>query len=207
MKTLKDYFRNVMELESDCYVADFTEYTKNSQCKRGVEISLVPFNENPKLLPKDLPADFSYFHLKKSYRGNIRYIAVNLEENADFSKEGENNCECLFESLAECKKPWLMFLEMKYCAEKNTDNWTNKACKQMKETYEKLERESLLIPESRNVYFVYSVPRNPNEPFGAFETTQSDVLEFIDKKKIHCLGYNTLLIATASHIHPPKKQV
>ena len=48
---------------------------------------------------------------------------------------------------------------------------------------------------------------NPNEPFGAFETTQSDVLEFIDKKKIHCLGYNTLLIATASHIHPPKKQV
>lgn len=207
MSALKDYFHNVMELDSDCYVADFTEYTKSSPHKRGVEISRVPFSEIPKLLPKNLPDDFNYFHLKKSAHGNIRYIAVNLEENASFIEDGENNCECLFESLAECKKPWLMFLEMKYCSEKNTDNWTNKACKQMKGTYEKLEKESLIIPESRHVYFVYSIPRNPNEPFGSFEMTQSDVLKFIKDKKIHCLGYNTLLIATASHLRPPKKEI
>ena len=100
-----------------------------------------------------------------------------------------------------------MFLEMKYCAEKNTDKYINKACIQMKETYEKLEKESLLISGTRNVYFVYSVPRNRKEPFGAFDTTQSDVLEFIENNKIHCLGYNTLLIATASHIRPIKKSI
>lgn len=207
MKTLKEYFGKAEIMDSDCYVADFTEYTKNSPDKRGVEISKVPFNENPKQLPKDLPDDFNYFHLKKSPRGNIRYVAVNLEEHDYFTKDGENNCECVFESLAECKKPWLMFLEMKYCAEKNTDKWTNKACKQMKETYEKLEREGLLVPDSRNVYFVYSVPRNQNEPFGSFESTQSDVLEFIEKNNIHPLGYNTVLIATASHLQPPKKKL
>lgn len=195
-----------MELDSDCYVADFTEYTKNSPDKRGVEISRHPF-DNPKLLPKGLPKDFNYFHLKKSPTCNSGYIVVNIEENDFFSKEGEENCECLFESLSDCKKPWLMFLEMKYCDAKNTDNWTNKACKQMKATYEKLEKESLLIPGSRNVYFVYSVPRNSNEPFGAFKTTQSEVLAFINDKDIHTLGYNTLLIATASHIHPVKKTV
>ena len=206
MKTLKEYFHDIMELDSDCYVADFTEYTKLSGTKRGVEISVIPFSAMRKLLPKGLPEDFSYFHLKKSSHGNIRYIAINLEANPHFTKN-VNNCECLFESMADCRLPWLMFLEMKYCAEKNTDNWTNKACRQMKETYEKLERESLLIPNTRRVYFVYSAPMNRNEPFGSFETTQSDVLSFLENKHIHPLGYNTVLIATASRLQPPKQPV
>lgn len=207
MKPLSEYFKNAIEMDSDCYVADFTEYTKRSPVKRGVEISKVPFKDIPKLLPKGLPDNFNYFHLKKSAHGNIRYIAINLEECRFFIKGGINNCECLFESLAECKKPWLMFLEMKYCAEKNTDNWTNKACRQMKETYEKLEKESLLLPDARRVYFVYSSPLNSKEPFASFETTQDEVISFIKEKNIHPLGYNTLLIATASRLQPPKKPI
>lgn len=190
---MKDYFQHTIELNCDCYVADFTEDSHN---ERGVEISVVPFEE----ISEDIP----YFHLKKEGHGNLSYLAVNLEENTSFTK-GIDNCECVFSSLAECRKPWLMFLEMKYCDPKNTGRYVNKACRQMKETAEKLERENIIRLKDRRVYFVYSVPRNHDgEPFGFSETSQDDVISFMKENSVRFLGYNKVLIATADRLFPPR---
>ena len=80
-------------IDGNCYVADYTDATNS---ERGVEISVVPFD------------DISYFTLEKKGRGNIPYQAINLELFPNFIK-GIDNCECIFNALSASGKPWLLF--------------------------------------------------------------------------------------------------
>ncbi len=62
---MEKYFKNSKVLHGDCFVAD---YTNESNSKRGVVMSDVPFE------------DIEFFHLKKISNSNITYLAVNFEE-------------------------------------------------------------------------------------------------------------------------------
>lgn len=189
---MKNYFCNSKVFDSDCFVADYTNISEN---RRGVEISDAPFQ------------DIAFFHLKVARKGIVKYLAVNLEKYPAFVKDIDN-CECVFSALAECRKPWLLFLETKYCLPDNIEGYTFKAFNQMNETLGRLIDEKLVRKEDRNVYFTYSVPEHTDRlPFGAFSISQNDTLKELEKSGIHLIGENILLIATASHILVPKRNV
>ena len=187
---MKKYFCIQETWDCDCFVADYTNATDN---KKGVVISKYPFE------------DIAYFHLKKiNQNQNIRYIIVNLEEYPAFTK-GAKNCECVFASVNEVSKPWVLFLETKYCDAKNIEGWTLSAIKQMKTTLSRLEEEGLIDRETHNIYFAYSVPGHDEDaPFGAFSVTQDMVLNMRIKEKITLFRHNTVLIATPQYLFEPK---
>ncbi len=187
-----DYFKDSAILNCDCFVADYTNATGN---ERGVEISTEPFD------------DISYFHLKKKNSGqNLPYLAVNLERYPAFIK-GIENCECIFSSLSDSKKTWLLLLETKYCQAHNIEEYTTKACTQMEDTLCKLENLNLSHRTRKRVYFAFSIPEHSDKaPFGAFTLSQDFGLE-MKSKGIIVLGYNTILIATSTFLLIPQCEI
>lgn len=179
--------------EGDCYVADYTHDSKN---EKGVVISETPFD------------DITYFQLRKVGRGKIVYQAINLENFSAFIK-GIDNCECIFNALSECRRPWLMFLETKYVEKpENIDNYPVKAYTQMAETLGKLEEIGLVKPEERRIYFVYSSPPYSSyQPFGEFAISQNDYLKTLEEKGIILLGYNEMLILTPQYLRIPERRI
>lgn len=189
---MEGYFSHSQIFESDCYVADYTNATSS---QKGVVISENPFD------------DIAYFHLHEVREGQIRYLAVNLEQYPAFI-DGIDNCECIFSALSEYRKPWLLLLETKYCKPDNIEGHTYKAFTQMFETFGKLVNEGLVENSGRNVYFTFSVPEHTDlRPFGSFTLSQNETLKAIKERGIHLLGENSLLIATASHLLIPKSKI
>ncbi len=190
---MRELFNNSQPLNGDCFVADYTDMTGS---KRGVEISETPFE------------DITYFHLKKHGRGDISYQAINLEKYPSFIK-GIDNCECIFNALSKCRRPWLLFLETKYChKEENIDNYPVDAHKQMAATLKKLVDLGKVDVDSRRIYFVFSVPPFPTkEPFGSFVTTQSEALRLLEEKGVVMLGYNSMLILTTHYLKTPDVRI
>lgn len=190
---LKEYFDKSRTFDCDCYVADFTEQTNN---RRGVEISSIPFE------------DIDYFHLKKKHQNqSTPYLAINLEEYPAFVK-GKENCECVFVSTSQKAKPWSLFLETKYChAPENIEEYQSKTILQMDATLKNLEENGLMNGEDFNIYFAYSVPtQSESEPFYPFSFKMDFILE-LQAKGIKFYGYNTVLIATPQYLQIPYKQV
>lgn len=189
---VETYFKKAQTYIGDCYVADYTDRTSS---ERGVEISEEPFD------------DIGYFHLKKKHAVGIEYIGVNFEEHPVFIK-GIQNCECMFVSKSDKGKPWLMMLEMKYCDSDNIEGYTYKAYTQMRETFDKVEREGVLQAKDYRRYFVYSVPEHTDKiPFGEFTRSQNDTLRQYEEEGIKLIGNNRMLIATPQYLFEPKRSV
>ena len=188
---MKDYFSGSQILDCDCYVADYTESSCN---RKGVVISLEPFS------------DISYFHLKKVNRNqSMPYLAVNLEEYENFIK-GTQNCECIFSSMKDDGRSWLLFLETKYCDSGNIDRHAFKAYSQMWATMSKLVELHLIDLSRKRVYFVYSVPGHDDlSPFSNFVWTQNETLQKIQEAGVQPLPYNTVLIATPEYLFVPRR--
>ncbi len=188
---MKDYFKDSAVLDSDCYVAD---YTKSTGSRKGVVISLEPF------------PDIDFFHLKKRNKGqSIPYLAVNLEEYSNFIV-GTENCECLFSSLKDDGRSWILFLETKYCSPDNIERYAFKAHSQMKETLLKLESMGLVNRAKKRIYFAYSVPgQDERSPFGNFAISQNETLTQLKAEGIQLLPYNTVVIATPEYLFRPVK--
>lgn len=180
-------------IDGNCYVAD---YTNVSDSERGVEISTQPFD------------DITYFSLIKKGYGNIPYQAINLEKFPSFIK-GIDNCECIFNALSERGRPWLLFLETKYCKKpENIDNYPVKAYNQMAETLDRLIERTDIKEKTRRIYFVYSVPLFPEyEPFGAFSVSQNEMLRFLEQRGIILMGYNSMLIQTPQYLFAPQRDI
>lgn len=189
---LQNHFGITDLRRADLYVADYTDRTDS---QRGVEFSEQPFD------------DIQYFHLKNNPKAPVPYIAVNFERHPAFIK-GIQNCECMFHAMSGAKRPWTLFLEMKYCETENIEGYTYKAYTQMKETLDRLATLQLIEPADRRIYFVYSIPEHSEAmPFGAFTLSQNDTLRTYEQSGIKLLGNNTLLIATATHLFEPRRPV
>lgn len=189
---MKGYFKKSEEYNCDCFVADYSNQTDS---KKGVIIARSPF------------VDIAFFHLKKkNSQQNLKYLGVNLEHYPAFTS-GIENCECIFYSLAESKKTWVLFLETKYCDAGNIENYETKTVSQMCATLEKLEYLGLLNRSNHRIYFVYSVPEHDElEPFFAFHFTPDFILK-LEEQGIKFHGYNTMLIATPNYLEIPKKDI
>lgn len=184
-------FRRACMMDGDCYVADYTEY---SHSRAGVVMSSEPFD------------DIESFRLMRG-RHPVRYVAVNLEEHPAFIK-GIENCECFFASATQCDKPWLLFLELKYCKARNIGSHANKAIHQMASVLRKLVQEEVIDAEDYRIYFNYSSPANRRrQPFTHFVQTPATALDLIDEFNAYFLGFNQLIIASPQFIRSPKMRI
>ncbi len=184
-------FRKARMMCDDCYVADYTEQTRS---RRGVTISSEPFD------------DIDAFHLRRG-RHAVNYVAVNLEEHPAFIR-GIENCECFFASASPGDRPWLLFLELKYCKARNIGSHASKAISQMAAVLRKLVDEEVLDPDDYRIYFNYSSPANRRrQPFTAFMHTPAEALDIVDRYNAYFLGFNELIIASAGYIRTPKIRI
>lgn len=193
LKLVEEYFSQSEILDCDCYVADYTDQTHN---RRGVEISVIPFE------------DIDYFHLKKKHKNqNIPYLAVNLEHYPAFTK-GIENCECIFYSMTNKPKSWVLLLETKYCQSSDKiEEYQTKTVHQMAETLRRMQEMEMIDEENYNIYFAYSVPtQSAFEPFYPFSFSFDFILQ-LREKGIKFYGYNNLLIATPQYLQIPYKTI
>ncbi|MFG6385823.1 MAG: hypothetical protein K1V80_05050 [Muribaculaceae bacterium] len=191
MHRLKRRFHKARSLRHDCFVADYTEYTASQV---GVVMSETPFD------------DIEAFHLQ-SGRHPVSYLAVNLEEHPSFIKHIEN-CECFFLSTTPCDRPWLLFLELKYCKARNIGSHAAKAIHQMACVLRKLVDENVIEADRYRIYFNYSSPsNNRRQPFTHFMHTPADVLDLIEQYDAYYLGFNHLIIAGPQFIRAPKIRI
>lgn len=191
MHRLKRRFHKARSLRHDCFVADYTEYTASQV---GVVMSETPFD------------DIEAFHLQ-SGRHPVSYLAVNLEEHPSFIKHIEN-CECFFMSTTPCDRPWLLFLELKYCKARNIGSHAAKAIHQMACVLRKLVDENVIDADRYRIYFNYSSPsNNRRQPFTHFMHTPADVLDLIEQYDAYYLGFNHLIIAGPQFIRAPKIRI
>lgn len=191
MHRLKRRFHKARSLRHDCFVADYTEYTASQV---GVVMSETPFD------------DIEAFHLQ-SGRHPVSYLAVNLEEHPSFIKHIEN-CECFFLSTTPCDRPWLLFLELKYCKARNIGSHAAKAIHQMACVLCKLVDENVIDADRYRIYFNYSSPsNNRRQPFTHFMHTPADILDLIEQYDAYYLGFNHLIIAGPQFIRAPKIRI
>ncbi len=191
MHRLKRRFHKARSLRHDCFVADYTEYTASQV---GVVMSETPFD------------DIEAFHLQ-SGRHPVSYLAVNLEEHPSFIKHIEN-CECFFMSTTPCDRPWLLFLELKYCKARNIGSHAAKAIHQMACVLRKLVDENVIDADRYRIYFNYSSPsNNRRQPFTHFMHTPADILDLIEQYDAYYLGFNHLIIAGPQFIRAPKIRI
>lgn len=184
-------FRKARVHRADCYVADYTEYTAS---KVGVKIAEGPFD------------DIECFHLEQG-RHRVKYIAVNLEEHPAFIRR-ISNCECFFVSSTPCERPWLLFLELKYCKARNISSHASKAISQMAAVLRRLVEQEVIDPRGYRIYFNYSSPANGRrQPFTHFMHTPADALELIRRYDAYYLGFNHLIIAGPQFIRAPKMRL
>lgn len=191
MHRLKRRFHKARSLRHDCFVADYTEYTASQV---GVVMSETPFD------------DIEAFHLQ-SGQHPVSYLAVNLEEHPSFIKHIEN-CECFFLSTTPCDRPWLLFLELKYCKARNIGSHAAKAIHQMACVLRKLVDENVIDADRYRIYFNYSSPsNNRRQPFTHFMHTPADILDLIEQYDAYYLGFNHLIIAGPQFIRAPKIRI
>lgn len=184
-------FRHARMLENDCYVADYTECTGS---RTGVVLSEEPFE------------DIAAFQLKRG-KHRVRYVAVNLEQHPAFIK-GIENCECFFASATPCKRPWMLFLELKYCKAHNIGSHTSKAISQMASVLRKLLEEEVIDAEDYRIYFNYASPANRRrQPFTHFIQTPATALDLIEQYNAYFLGFNQLIIASPQFIRSAKMRL
>lgn len=192
--SLQNYFPGARTMEGDSYVADYTN-DDSDKSKLKVQIYSEPFD------------DIAYFHLHKDPRLNLKYLAINFEDYPGFIK-GIKNCECAFHPITDAKRPWMLFLELKYCSDQNIDDYVSGAYAQMNTTFEKLVDLNIISKESTRIYFNYSVPDHSElAPFGEFALSQYDTLKALEESGIHLLGQNKLLVMHPSYIKEAKLRV
>lgn len=173
----------INDYNSDIYIADYTEQTKNDLIKKGVDITFI----KPTVIKSFLVEN------KKS----IPFSSVKFD-NASFVNEltGKtlSQCECISFSSAEYSKgPWTLFLELKYCNPHSKYQKENMetAKKQLTDTYS-YYKEKGIINNKQQCYLVVSFPFFQT-PFLNFGNTQIEVRN-MRLKKVIFRGVNELKI-------------
>ncbi len=184
------YFQAAERHDVDAYVVDYSEQTHKEQ---GVEILYSK--------PKDIYA----FHL--SNPNHYTYWAVNFEKHSTFF-QGESNCECMFATIrTDHRRRVALFVELKYCKEKNIPRNASEALSQLINT-QKLIKERGCIDNKYNVFLNIAIPEHSHkEPFTAFILTPNDIKKVQDELNVIILGYNQVVILTPSYIKLPREDV
>jgi hypothetical protein len=147
------------------YIADYTEQTKTSTVKRGVEFHL-----------GTAPADNVFFTLTNNIGLEIGGIPF---DNSSFICGGNprSQCECVVFPHDSTTDSWVLFSELKYC-----QNNTTKNSKQIKKAIRQLYRtrhyyvQHGIITKQNTSYLIVSLPLQ-NVPFKGFTPTPAQLIK------------------------------
>lgn len=187
--------------ETDVFVADYTNYINNggesSTPSSGVYISTT----EPPIVKSLLVTD----------KNRIKFEAVNFERNGSLLKNPDGSkhsqCECMFYAQREEGKSWILFVEMKYCEQKNLYSDTVEAISQLKETCRYLlEEKNIFEGKDLARYFVVSTPNvEPLDPFDANYFNQDDMLTLKENYNASLFLSNQVDIHTTVHLKLPRR--
>lgn len=184
MIELDQIFHHVEELNSDAWVADYTDETKGAvkENRQGVVISSEPIT------------NIASFHLVNP--NGMSYYAVNFEDNKDFSPQGRKDCECMFRCKEVVERGWLLLLELKYCLDKESNRTQNasKAYEQLLNTWSLLNEKGILNRKQCRSFLNISMPAHKKLPFYAFIATPADRIKLKKEKNVNLMGVNEVLI-------------
>lgn len=173
----------INDYNSDIYIADYTEQTKNDAVKIGVVVS-----------PRK-PESIKSFLVEN--KKSLTFSSVKFDNKSfvnELTGETLSQCECICFSSAEYNKgPWALFLELKYC-NKNSKYQKVRiedAKNQLTDTF-KYYKQKGIINHKQQCYLIVSFPYF-QAPFPNFANTQSDVKE-MKLKKVIFRGVNELKI-------------
>lgn len=185
------YFNAAEQCNNDTYVVDYSELTMQ---ERGVEIM------------HEVPNDIHAFHL--SNPNHHPYWAINLEKNPALFR-GEANCECMFTSIRNDHgtKKWALFVELKYCKEKNIRDNSEYAIHQLTNT-QRIIRDHGYIDEHYKIFLNISIPDHSHkEPFTSFIWTPDYIKQMQNQWGFIILGYNQVIILTPTNIKLPREEI
>lgn len=193
MMMMNSNFQEILNHSSDVFIADFTELTKNTNNKRGVEISDNIFGEDIKSFKILNPNGISFNSVNLDSISNSDFF---VDQNGDKRKSCE--CFCFSEKGQENKKAWILFLELKYCKVKNGISNSNKAILQLEETLKLFKEKDLIKNEDYNIYLVFSLPGNPKPPFNSFAVSPGELLKWKKDYNATLMGTNVIEVYSNS---------
>lgn len=192
---------NKLLYSNTVYVVDYTHFNSvyvNHSTPNGVVIGENKYG----LLPS--------FELRNN--NHIVLEAVNIENNPGLLKRDDgkltSQCECFFTAIRhDGGKPWMMFLEMKYCMPKNLRNNVGEALTQLKNTYRFLcDEKQYIARKSVKPYFVIATPEAESlAPFDDFYLDQDDMLSIKEEYDGAIVFHsNVVEVLTAAHLRRPR---
>lgn len=176
------------------YIADFTEYINQGG-------------------PADVPSKGVYVGTDEnviiaSFRltddNDIPFVVINNEKNPALFKKADGTkapqCECIiFADRNDNKKAWMLFLELKYCKEKNLFHRLTEGVSQLSDSCNYIFKEIKLFQRKQfKIHLVISAPGiTPLEPFDGFYFDQEARLTIKEKTGA------TLHVTNEAHILTP----
>ena len=179
------------------FIADFTDYV-NDPSKEPVEYKgIVVGTEENGIIPS--------FVLHNDNECSIDVIN-NERNNALFKREDGSKvtqCECIiFADRNDNRKAWMMFLELKYCKEKNRYDNMLGGISQLKDTCKYVFKEKKFFEEvTYKKYLVISTPNvEPLDPFDASYFDQDFMLSVKEETGAVIKAVNEAFIRTPAVI-------
>ena len=193
---------NKNDYSSTVYIADYTNYCSNQ--------SNPPIQFKGVVITEQSPDLIASFELRNN--NHIAFDAVNIEENPELLKRSNgtqaSQCECFFTAIRkDGGKPWMLFLEMKYCLPKNLRKNVRKALTQLEKTYSFLcEEKAYFAHKSVKPYFVIATPDGEDlAPFDDYYLDQDEMLsikENYDGAQVY--HSNVVEVMTAEYLRVPR---
>jgi len=179
-KILAEFPHHQIDMRNDdIYIADYSNQTNN---RRTVEIQA------------SKPDDIDCFYIANTNHIELGICIFNHDSFLDADGNSLTQCECIsFPASATIIKPWVLFLELKYCLFKNATKKLNEAKKQVFATmnYYKLKE---IIEHGQLCYLIVSLPQQNNSPFENFIMTPAENARLRKEEKIIFKGVNEISI-------------
>ena len=201
---MKQNFPNNIELDSDIYISDYTNFTGNAPVK-GVDITN-ELNDIFNLWPP--------LHISNPNR--VPILVANMERNPAVNKRKDGTpckqCECLCISTqcAEDDVPWFALVELKCCqdVDRNIRSNIENALFKLKKHHLHLRDEKSIITKGMfHYYWIISIPTSDRPPFMRFLFSQDNQLTLGEKfDGAQIIGDNDIFVVDGSEIKGQHKE-
>ncbi|ADQ78665.1 hypothetical protein Palpr_0506 [Paludibacter propionicigenes WB4] len=169
----------VEEHACNLFIADYTSQIEN---QREVEIHTTK------------PTDIDSFEIRNPTP--IQTCSVKFDNNSFQDTDGKplTQCECVsFPNVPVVNKPWLLFLELKYCQQPKKQRNLNKAKSQLFATMAYF-KEKGIIADQQPCYLIASLPLLNKPPFESFILMPSELQKLKREENIIIKGTNAITI-------------
>lgn len=177
------------------YVADFTDYVSKNGRDAAPCLSVLVGTQENEIIPSFVLTD----------NNSHPFIVVNNEKNGYLYTRDDGTkvpqCECIiYADRHDNRKGWMIFLELKYCEEKNLYSNMQDGIRQLKATCKYIMEEKKVFDTNMfKKYLVISTPGSkPLDPFDAFYFDQDSMLSLKSET-----GGGILKASNVAHIQTP----